>query len=130
MSKFIYKIIVSINILLITTTTALQAQAPEPIEPPKVLSTEEVIAKYANLYKVSYIEMYKTMKCESSLNPNAINSTTREYSVGISQINLMAHKHITVEQAKDVEFASEFMAKEFAKGNKRIWTCYVKIFGV
>lgn len=106
------------------------AQAPEPkyTEPPKVLSVKETIQKYAEIYNVDYTKMYKTMMCESSLNPNAINSTTREYSVGISQINLKAHTSITVEQAKDIDFASEFMAKEFARGNMRIWSCYRNLY--
>lgn len=128
MPKFI-KISISVLILLITTTSAVTAQAPTYI-PPKVLSVKETIAFYAQKYNVSYERMYKTSFCESSLNPNAINSTPREYSVGIAQINLKAHTHITVEQAKDVNFSAEFMAKEFSKGNARIWSCYVKIYGV
>ena len=125
-----FKISIAILSLMITTSNPVMAQAPVKIEPPKVLSVKETIYKYAEIYNVSAERMYKTAFCESSLNPNAINSTEREYSVGIAQINLKAHSHITVTQAKNVEFASEFMAKEFAKGNARIWTCYVKIYGV
>lgn len=116
-------------ILLVTTTTPLMAQAPIEVRP-KVLSAKEALQKYATIYNVSYEKMYRTAFCESSLNPNAINNTPREYSVGIVQINLKAHTHITVAQAKDVEFASEFMAKEFSRGNARIWSCYTKIYGV
>lgn len=115
--------------LLIATVTPAMAQAPIQ-EIPKVLSVKETIEKYAEIYNVSYEKMYRTAFCESSLNPNAINSTSREYSVGIAQINLKAHTHITVEQAKNVEFASEFMAKEFSRGNARIWSCYNKIYRV
>lgn len=112
----------------VTMASPLMAQAPKPVEPPKVLSVKEVIALYAERYNVSYEQMYRTSFCESSLNPNAINSTDREYSVGIAQINLKAHTHITVEQAKDIYFSAEFMAKEFARGNARIWSCYNKIY--
>ena len=115
--------------LLITTTNPVMAEAPIEVKPPKVLSVQETLKKYADIYGVSYEKMYRTSMCESSLNPNALNNTPREYSVGIAQINLKAHSHITVAQAKNVEFASEFMAKEFARGNARIWTCYVKIYG-
>ena len=116
-----------LSFLIITSTSAM-AEAPKPVEPPKVLSVKEVIAIYAEKYNVSYEEMYRTSFCESSLNPNAINSTSREYSVGIAQINLKAHTNVTVEQAKDVYFSAEFMAREFSKGNKGIWTCYNKIY--
>lgn len=128
MSKFI-KISIAILTLLIITTNPVMAQAPIQVKP-KVLSVKETLEKYADIYNVSYEKMYRTSFCESSLNPNAINSTSREYSVGIAQINLKAHTHITVAQAKNIDFSAEFMAKEFARGNARIWSCYVKIYGV
>jgi len=127
MSKIFYKSI-AVLALAITMSVPVMAEAPKPVEPPKVLSVKEVIALYAERYNVSYEKMYKTSFCESSLNPNAINSTDREYSVGIAQINLKAHTHITVEQAKDIYFSAEFMAKEFARGNARIWSCYNKFY--
>lgn len=127
MSKFIYKSIAILSFLIITSSSVM-AEAPKPVEPPKVLSVKEVLALYAERYNVSYEKMYKTSFCESSLNPNAINNTPREYSVGIAQINLKAHTYITVEQAKDIHFSAEFMAKEFARGNARIWSCYNKFY--
>jgi len=127
MSKIFYKSI-AVLALAITMSVPVMAEAPKPVEPPKVLSVKEVIALYAERYNVSYEQMYRTSFCESSLNPNAINSTDREYSVGIAQINLKAHTHITVEQAKDIYFSAEFMAKEFARGNAKIWSCYNKIY--
>ena len=121
---------IAVLALLIITSVPVMAQAPIEIKPPKVLSTQEVLALYADKYNVSYERMYKTAYCESGLNPKAINSTSREYSVGIVQINLKAHKNITVAQAQDVHFASEFMAREFSRNNARIWSCYTKIYGV
>ena len=126
MSKIFYKGI-AVLALLIITSVPVMAQAPEP-EVRKVLSVKETFELYAKIYNVSSEQMYKTAFCESSLNPNAINSTSREYSVGIAQINLMAHKNITVEQAKDVDFSVKFMASEFSKGNQKIWSCYRKIY--
>lgn len=64
------------------------------------------------------------MRCESQLNPNAIASTNKEYSVGISQINLKVHKDVTEAQAKDISFASNYMAKEFSKHHEKMWTCW------
>ena len=113
-----------------------QVQALSYIAPPPVviepkacdISVEKCVEWFSKEYKVNADVMLNVMMCESSLNPNAIANTPREYSVGISQINLKAHKHITVEQAKDIKFATEFMAKEMSKGNARIWTCYTKLY--
>lgn len=112
----------------ITLSATVQAEAPIEVKPPKVLTVSETLQLYADMYDVSYPEMLATAKCESSLNPLATNSTDKEYSIGIAQINLKAHTHITVEQARDINFASEFMAKKFSQGQQRIWTCWVKQF--
>lgn len=109
--------------------SSLQAQAPIIEVPPKPTELKGLIAYHAKEYGVSAERMEKTMFCESSLNPKATNITSREHSVGIAQINLLAHKNITEAQARDIDFATEFMAKEFSKGNAKIWTCYVKIYG-
>ena len=86
-------------------------------------SIPDIVERVAYQYKVSPKKMLKVMKCESNLNPNAELHTKWEDSIGISQINLKAHKDVTLEQAKDPEFAATFMAKEFSKGNSKIWTC-------
>jgi hypothetical protein len=108
----------------------LHAEAPAPLPVPIKLTIRDHIQVAAVKYNVSFEEMVATMKCESGLNPNAVNHTAREYSVGISQINLKAHPDVSVAQAKDPHFAAEFMAKEFARNNKKIWSCYRKIYKV
>lgn len=91
------------------------------------------------------LEMYKTMidssaqkygvesqiltsiiNCESSFDRYAVNDSPKEFSVGLSQINLQAHTNITRQQAEDPEFAIDFMASNVAKGNgPSMWvTCY------
>lgn len=47
----------------------------------------------------------------------------REQSFGLVQIHLPAHPSITKEQAKDPEFALEFLAKNIAAGKSSMWTC-------
>lgn len=81
----------------------------------------------ATKYGVSSADMKRTIKCESSWKPKALNyNPPVEISSGLSQINTLAHKHITVEQAQDVDFALEFMGENFSKNNAKIWTCYKK----
>lgn len=113
-------------ILLLVIPVKAEAPTREKLIPTDV---KGLIAYYANEYQVSAYQLEKTLFCESSLNPNAKNITSRERSYGVAQINLMAHKNITIEQATNPQFAIEWTAKQFAKGNAKIWTCWVKQFG-
>lgn len=103
--------------------TIMQADInPEPIVPTKVeyqVLANQISAKYA--VKASIVK--KIINCESNWNPNAINNNKHEYSVGLSQINLRAHKDITVEQAKDPKFAIDYLASNIADGKASMWTC-------
>lgn len=88
----------------------------------------QLIEKYAQIWSISPELMNSLVKCESSYNRYAVNDTTGvELSIGLSQINLMAHK-VTREQAEDPDFALNFMAKHIASGDApRMWyTCYKK----
>ena len=55
--------------------------------------------------------------------PKGYKPGDREQSYGLVQIHLPAHPHISKEQAKDPEFAIEFLAKNVAKGKQGMWTC-------
>lgn len=125
MSKIIYILVFCLAI----TASSLQAKAPIIEKPPKPTDVKGLIAYHAKEYGVSAERMEKTMICESGLNPKSTNITSREHSVGIAQINLLAHKTITEAQARDIDFATEWTAKQFSMGNARIWTCYVKLYG-
>lgn len=119
--KFISTIVILGSICLWGMTT--QAQAPTV---PKQPTVEDVVRKFADQYHVSAERMLTTMICESGLNPGAIGDQGRSY--GISQIFLPAHTEVSVEQAQDIYFSAEFMAREFSKNNEKIWTCYRQIF--
>lgn len=87
-----------------------------------------LIEKYAQIWSISPDLMNSLVKCESSYNRYAVNDTPGvELSVGLSQINLIAHD-VTREQAEDPDFALNFMAKHIASGDApRMWyTCYKK----
>lgn len=74
-------------------------------------------------YQVKASTVKRIINCESNWNTNAIRSTSREYSVGLSQINLRAHKDITIAEAKDPEFAITYLASNLANGNASMWSC-------
>ena len=88
-----------------------------------------LIDKYAQIWSVSPELIKSIANCESSMNRYAVNDNPGvELSVGISQINLLAHTNITREQAEDPEFSINFIAKHIASGDApRMWyTCYLR----
>ncbi len=75
-------------------------------------------------------QMYHTMRRESGFDPTAINEKDSEKgSAGCSQINLSAHTTVTKEQALNMYFATNFMAREFSLGHQRMWTCWREWYG-
>jgi len=122
MNKIIIKILIVLALLFIIYIRSVIAQAPAlKIEE---LTIPELITLFSTQYDVSSTTMTKIIVCESTFNPNAINSTPREYSVGLVQINLKAHPHITEAQAKDPVFAVQFLAENLSKGKGNMWSCY------
>lgn len=120
------------SLLLVTTFTAnavtdsnyalLNAQNSPAIDSKSLIL--QIIHLKAKEYGVSEEVMVKVIACESQFNPNAINDTSREYSVGLVQINLLAHKSISKEEAKDPYFAITFLAKNLSQNKGNMWTCY------
>ena len=96
------------------------AQAPERTL--QEYTPQELVHHFAQQYSVDEHQMLVTMSCESRFDPDTIGD--HNTSFGLSQIHLPAHPEVTKQQALDKVFATEFMAKEFAKNNKSIWTCY------
>jgi len=88
-----------------------------------------IIGTYAKNYDVSEALLTHLVMCESSFNRYALNDNPGiEYSVGLAQINLLAHKNITLEQAQNPDFAIKFIAEHVASGDApRMWVnCYNK----
>ena len=81
------------------------------------------IAFYASYYGVSEKTLLNVIKCESGFNPNARHTDEKEDSVGLVQINLKAHD-IEIEQAKDIEFSLDFLARNIKDGKGYMWTCF------
>ena len=92
----------------------------------KPLSVEWIkgrISYYADLYGVSEITMNKIVACESNYSINATHITSKEHSVGLVQINLMAH-NIDEYDARAPNFALDFLARKLSEGKGNLWTCY------
>lgn len=106
-------------------------QTKSNVEPPRLinLSKDELttlITMTAIQYGIDKVRFLATAKCESSLRPEVIGDDGA--SVGLWQIHLPSHPEVTMEQAKDPYFATEWSAKKFKK-NPRIWTCYRILYG-
>jgi soluble lytic murein transglycosylase-like protein len=96
---------------------------PEPvIECVGVECIKERVDYYAELYGVSKEVMHHIVKCESSYNPNALGDYG--HSRGLVQIHSPSHPHLSYEQAYDIEFSLDFLAKNLSEGKGRMWTCY------
>lgn len=111
----------------ISQVSVYASYAPTPSVEPKIAprtceTVQECIIHYSDKYDVSASLMAKVMWCESRYNPNAVGDNGTSF--GISQIHLPAHPTVTKEQATDIEFATEFMAKAFANGDEWMWSCY------
>lgn len=122
--------------------TAYAAEAdPLPVVPSidiTHLTKEQVkayVEKYATPLHVSVTSMLSTIYCEAKHNPDetldatgqsnvVLASGAHEDSWGLVQIHLPAHRMISKAQAKDPDFAVQFMAEQFAIGNASIWTCW------
>lgn len=123
---------------------ALTYIAPPVIEPKACdISVEKCVEWFSKEYDVSYEMMMNVMRCENrDLDPTlqskikysftneklGIYKGERELSYGVSQIHLPSHPNITLEQATDVTFSVEFMAKNFAKGRHSMWSCYTRLY--
>lgn len=86
------------------------------------LTLERAIAQAEIKYGLKRNIMARTIKCESSMNPKAVGD--HGTSFGLAQIHLVDHPEVSKEQALDPYFSIEFMAREFSKGNARLWSCY------
>ena len=128
----IKKIMVSLAVLVSLYANDTKMSADDPVIIKSEWTTTEIkalIDETAAAHGVSAVVMKRIVQCESEYNIDAVNKTSKEYSVGLVQINRLAHPHITVEEAKDPEFALTFLAKNLAKGKGRMWTCYSKFYG-
>ena len=127
--------LICLSLAFISSIHVFASYAPEyeklttPEATKSILSCVDIqkcIKYYSAKYDVSESIVASIIKCESSNNPMAHNLTENEDSWGLSQINLLAHKNITKEQATDPEFAIEFMTKNFDKAPQMWVTCYKK----
>lgn len=81
-------------------------------------------------YAVKIPLMKAVVTCESSWNETATNYRPKakhpEISVGLVQLNLLAHKDITKEQAEDPTYALTYLAKGLST-NPNQWSCFSKV---
>lgn len=92
-------------------------------------ATAILIDHYGNWYGLpdeKKLEMFKTVDCETghTFKTNLRSLVPKEQSFGLSQIFLPANLDVSMAEAKDPDFALNFMAKNFSKKLERKWTCW------
>lgn len=146
MKSKIKRVVATIAILTIIAipihTKQVQAPAPEepssstpPIEEAKTKEDYErqleAIAKAKNLPENKVQEIKETIggvkgtgcpNGESTWNPEAVGDGGKSH--GLVQIHLPAHPHITEAEAKDPDFALNFIVDKFLEGRESLWTCW------
>lgn len=92
------------------------------IIPQRNESIEELIRRIANQNGIDAELAIKVARCESSLNPKAINvNDGGSIDRGLYQINNKYHPEVTEAQAFDPEFATQFFCTAFKNGNLSWW---------
>ena len=113
-------------------TPTVSAETPLP----HVYTKDELVSmviQEADADDLNAKHMVAVIGCETmgtwdpSIQSNAYNATDpdhREASFGLVQIHLPAHPEVTLEQAKDPNFAIKWMASEWKAGRAGEWSCY------
>ena len=138
------------KIVMTVAITATNLLTSQPVvyqavyEPIKVVIKEVVddvdkVDFYANNYGVDANLMRKVIDCENKDWDTNLQSRYKyprdnthwgvkagetEKSFGLAQIHLPDWPDITKEQAKDPDFALNFMAKKFSEDKEELWSCY------
>lgn len=120
------KIIKLLVLVFIVYKSMSTVSAEAPVRTLDQYTPRELVAYYAKEYNVSEERMTKTIFCESSFNPNAIGDGGKSF--GLSQIHLPSHPSVSKEEATNPQFAVEFMAQAFSKGQQKMWSCWRKIY--
>lgn len=109
-------------------TAKLSLQVPKttqnepPTQAPQNESIEQIIRRVAAKWGVDQELAVRVAKCESALNPRAINvNTTGSRDRGIYQINDYYHPKVTDEQAFDPEFSADFFCNAVKAGKLSWW---------
>lgn len=114
----------------------LGSYTPSPILTVQVVQAAEVpvwsidnahafIDLYATKYNVDSELLYKTIDCESRLDPSARGD--HGLARGLAQIRSDYFPGVTDKQADNPEFAIDFIAKAFSEGHANWWSCYRQI---
>lgn len=109
----------ALTLKILGIAIALAAQ----VAPFSTTTPQTAIYYWADFYHVDRQELYDTLKCESSFNPNAVGKAGE---LGISQIFLKYHPEVSSQEALDPDWAIQWTAKQFAAGHADLWVCHTR----
>lgn len=125
----LYELIKNTPFTFVQTVKAEGLPIEQRISQGSVEQTIRRIAKEQSFQWPDYL--VKLAKCESGLNPKAVNVTgnkpKQSRDRGLFQINDFYHKNISDAQAFDVEFSTKYTIKLINEGKQGYWVCDKKI---
>lgn len=105
-------------------TDELSARDPYPYEDSKPVAqiVQEIFGKDAPM-------ALKVFTCESGLSPTSTNKSAIENSIGVAQINSMAHRDADPLKLYDAEYNIKYAKGLYDKESWRPWSCYSILTG-
>lgn len=96
---------------------------------------QDKIHYYAAKYGVNEKHLTETIRKESNFDPDVQSKFVdrkglQEESYGLSQINVKWNPQVSIEEAKDPDFAINFMAYNFSIGKASMWSAWRELYGV
>lgn len=130
--KLISKMVICVITLMLSFSTTVIAEAPiyEKGTP------EDEIRRFAEIYSVDVNTLLSVAKCESSLNPDAINyddGGKGKHSVGIFQFQRATFDRYSKEMNMILDYydysdQARVASYMFSIKQQRQWTCYTKLY--
>ena len=111
--------------LYISEAKPIEQVIQPPVSPQEAIPVPEILSliyEKAALYGASSTVMYEVVKGESGFQTCIPGDNHQSW--GLVQIHLPSHPEITKEMACDPDFALDFLAKQLAQGNGRLWTVW------
>lgn len=130
-------IIIIVIAIIVFSTTVVKAQAPALTQEQRneAMTIPQIITKFAQKYDLSSYQMTAIVKCESSMNPSAINYNDGgkgKHSKGMWQFQDLTFERYSKELGEELNVYSAYDSTKVAsymisKGEIRQWSCSKKI---
>lgn len=118
-------------LVILTAITLSPGSIDADIAPPKPLTVQETIVKYAQVFAVPEKELLTVAQCESGFNPKAIGD--QGHAVNIFQFHKPTFETYAQKLGENLDYYSyhdqaKLAAYMFSIKQQKHWTCWIKNF--